>query len=171
MTANDPQAIRRLQVFSLSLYLRGLIASNQSLTISVDRIREKMSLIQEFFGEIPDLLGVSLTDDRSILLVSISSSWVSDHNRLPEMLWPCARGWWRCSPERTYAIRHLVAVDENHVVGIWAVTGAKRGHELIMRGDYSSTRMGSGQAVQRDFSSGVNIGASDPRKDGAAVGY
>ena len=46
---------------------------------------------------------------------------------------------------------------------------AARGHEIIMRGDYSSTRMGSGQAVQRNFSSGVNIGASDPRKDGAAV--
>ena len=38
-----------------------------------------------------------------------------------------------------------------------------------MRGDYSSTRMGSGQAVQRDFKSKVNYGASDPRKDGSAV--
>jgi gamma-glutamyltranspeptidase/glutathione hydrolase len=44
-----------------------------------------------------------------------------------------------------------------------------RGHTLVMRGDYSSTRMGAGQAVMRDFSSGVNFGASDPRKDGAAV--
>ncbi|HWE49016.1 MAG TPA: gamma-glutamyltransferase [Bryobacteraceae bacterium] len=43
------------------------------------------------------------------------------------------------------------------------------GHKIVMRGDYSSTRMGSGQAVQRDFSKGVNAGASDPRKDGAAV--
>jgi gamma-glutamyltranspeptidase / glutathione hydrolase len=43
------------------------------------------------------------------------------------------------------------------------------GHKIIMRGDYSSTRMGSGQAVQRDFKSGVNFGSSDPRKDGAAV--
>jgi gamma-glutamyltranspeptidase / glutathione hydrolase len=43
------------------------------------------------------------------------------------------------------------------------------GHEIIMRGDYSSTRMGSGQAVLRDFTKGVNYGASDPRKDGAAV--
>jgi gamma-glutamyltranspeptidase/glutathione hydrolase len=38
-----------------------------------------------------------------------------------------------------------------------------------MRGDYSSSRMGSGQAVQRNFSTGLNSGASDPRKDGAAV--
>ena len=46
---------------------------------------------------------------------------------------------------------------------------AAMGHEIVMRGDYSSTRMGAGQAVQRDFKSGVNSGASDPRKDGAAV--
>ena len=43
------------------------------------------------------------------------------------------------------------------------------GHTIVMRGDYSSTRMGAGQAVMRDFSTGVNFGASDPRKDGAAV--
>jgi gamma-glutamyltranspeptidase/glutathione hydrolase len=46
---------------------------------------------------------------------------------------------------------------------------AAMGHEIVMRGDYSSTRMGAGQAVQRDFKTGVNSGASDPRKDGAAV--
>ena len=43
------------------------------------------------------------------------------------------------------------------------------GHKLVMRGDYSSTRMGAGQAVMRDAKTGVNFGASDPRKDGAAV--
>jgi len=43
------------------------------------------------------------------------------------------------------------------------------GHKIVMRGDYSSSRMGSGQAVQRNFSTGLNYGASDPRKDGAAV--
>jgi gamma-glutamyltranspeptidase/glutathione hydrolase len=43
------------------------------------------------------------------------------------------------------------------------------GHKIVMRGDYSSTRMGSGQAVMRHFSKGVNFGASDPRKDGSAV--
>jgi gamma-glutamyltranspeptidase/glutathione hydrolase len=43
------------------------------------------------------------------------------------------------------------------------------GHQLIMRGDFSATRMGSGQAVMRDFAIGTNFGASDPRKDGAAV--
>ncbi len=46
---------------------------------------------------------------------------------------------------------------------------AAQGHTIVMRGDYSSTRMGSGQAVMRDFAAKVNSGASDPRKDGSAV--
>lgn len=43
-----------------------------------------------------------------------------------------------------------------------------RGHELQMVGAFSSN-MGGGQAVLRDFATGVNYGASDPRKDGEAV--
>ena len=43
------------------------------------------------------------------------------------------------------------------------------GHRPVMRGDFSSTRMGSGQAVQRDFAKQMNYAASDPRKDGAAI--
>ncbi len=46
---------------------------------------------------------------------------------------------------------------------------AAMGHKIVMRGDYSSTRMGAGQAVQRNFTTKINSGASDPRKDGAAV--
>ena len=46
---------------------------------------------------------------------------------------------------------------------------AALGHQVVMRGDLSSTRMGSGQAVMRDFTTGLNSGASDPRKDGAAI--
>jgi gamma-glutamyltranspeptidase/glutathione hydrolase len=42
------------------------------------------------------------------------------------------------------------------------------GHQLQVRGAYSA-QMGGGQAVARDFTTGVNFGASDPRKDGAAV--
>jgi gamma-glutamyltranspeptidase/glutathione hydrolase len=45
---------------------------------------------------------------------------------------------------------------------------ARKGHELVVQGDFSS-QMGGGQAVRRDDSAGVNYGASDPRKDGAAV--
>jgi gamma-glutamyltranspeptidase / glutathione hydrolase len=46
---------------------------------------------------------------------------------------------------------------------------AALGHELIMRGDFSSTLMGAGQAVARNLRQRMNYGASDPRKDGAAV--
>ena len=43
---------------------------------------------------------------------------------------------------------------------------AARGHEIEVQGDFC-TLMGGGQAVMRK--DGVNYGASDPRKDGAAV--
>jgi gamma-glutamyltranspeptidase/glutathione hydrolase len=43
-----------------------------------------------------------------------------------------------------------------------------RGHVLDVRGDFS-TEMGGGQAVLYDSSTGVKFGASDPRKDGAAI--
>ena len=45
---------------------------------------------------------------------------------------------------------------------------AARGHEIVVDGSFSSN-MGGGQAVRRDFSTGVNFGGSDPRKDGAAI--
>ncbi len=43
-----------------------------------------------------------------------------------------------------------------------------RGHQIILRGNYSG-EMGGGQATERNFATGVNFGASDPRKDGAAI--
>jgi len=43
-----------------------------------------------------------------------------------------------------------------------------KGHRIQVMGTYSSA-MGGGQAVLRDFATGVNYGASDPRKDGAAI--
>jgi gamma-glutamyltranspeptidase/glutathione hydrolase len=43
-----------------------------------------------------------------------------------------------------------------------------RGHLPQVRGAYTRDT-GGGQAVLRDFRTGVNYGASDPRKDGAAV--
>jgi gamma-glutamyltranspeptidase/glutathione hydrolase len=43
-----------------------------------------------------------------------------------------------------------------------------RGHQIRLRGDFSSA-VGGGQAVLRDYAAGVNYGASDPRKDGAAI--
>jgi gamma-glutamyltranspeptidase/glutathione hydrolase len=44
----------------------------------------------------------------------------------------------------------------------------KRGHQVERIHPYA-TDVGGGQAVMRDFRTGVNYGASDPRKDGAAV--
>jgi gamma-glutamyltranspeptidase/glutathione hydrolase len=46
---------------------------------------------------------------------------------------------------------------------------AAMGHEIVLRGDFSSIRMGSGQAVEHDIARGMLFGASDPRKDGAAI--
>jgi gamma-glutamyltranspeptidase / glutathione hydrolase len=43
-----------------------------------------------------------------------------------------------------------------------------RGHQLKVLGSFADP-MGGGQAVMRDFAAGVNYGASDPRKDGAAI--
>ena len=42
------------------------------------------------------------------------------------------------------------------------------GHKITVLGPFSGT-VGGGQAVLRDFATGVNFGASDPRKDGAAI--
>ncbi|HUS35910.1 MAG TPA: gamma-glutamyltransferase [Verrucomicrobiae bacterium] len=44
----------------------------------------------------------------------------------------------------------------------------QRGHQLNVGDPYQSD-MGCGQAVLRDFATKVNFGASDPRKDGAAI--
>ncbi len=46
---------------------------------------------------------------------------------------------------------------------------AAKGHKIELKGMFSSA-VGGGQAVMRDFAAGVNYGASDPRKDGQAVG-
>lgn len=45
---------------------------------------------------------------------------------------------------------------------------SRRGHLLDLRGNYVFW-MGGGQAVERDTRTRVNFGASDPRKDGAAI--
>lgn len=43
-----------------------------------------------------------------------------------------------------------------------------KGHQIQLKGMFTSA-VGGGQAVLRDFAAGVNYGASDPRKDGAAT--
>jgi gamma-glutamyltranspeptidase / glutathione hydrolase len=44
----------------------------------------------------------------------------------------------------------------------------RKGHEIELQGSFSSL-VGGGQSIMRDHHAGVNCGASDPRKDGAAV--
>jgi gamma-glutamyltranspeptidase / glutathione hydrolase len=43
-----------------------------------------------------------------------------------------------------------------------------KGHKIELKGQFTAV-VGGGQAVLRDFAAGVNYGASDPRKDGAAI--
>jgi gamma-glutamyltranspeptidase/glutathione hydrolase len=57
---------------------------------------------------------------------------------------------------------------ENRVPGNVRSELEAKGHVLRMHNGFSNT-FGGGQAVMRDFGAGVNYGASDPRKDGAAV--
>jgi gamma-glutamyltranspeptidase/glutathione hydrolase len=57
---------------------------------------------------------------------------------------------------------------ENRFSGAARNELTSKGHKIELLGTYSSS-VGGGQAVLRDFASGVNYGASDPRKDGAAV--
>lgn len=57
---------------------------------------------------------------------------------------------------------------ENRVSGKVREELTARGHKIQVMGTFSSA-VGGGQAVLRDFATGVNYGASDPRKDGAAT--
>jgi gamma-glutamyltranspeptidase / glutathione hydrolase len=57
---------------------------------------------------------------------------------------------------------------ENRISGKVRDELTAKGHKIKVLGPFSSA-VGGGQAVQRDFASGVNFGASDPRKDGEAI--
>jgi len=57
---------------------------------------------------------------------------------------------------------------ENRIPGNVRAELEAKGHKLTMHNGYSDD-FGGGQAVMRDYASGVNYGASDPRKDGSAI--
>jgi gamma-glutamyltranspeptidase/glutathione hydrolase len=57
---------------------------------------------------------------------------------------------------------------ENRVPGNVKTELEAKGHKITMHNGFSDA-FGGGQAVMRDYASGVNYGASDPRKDGAAI--
>jgi gamma-glutamyltranspeptidase/glutathione hydrolase len=60
-----------------------------------------------------------------------------------------------------------VDLEDRVPAGVAAELTSK-GHVLDMHRGWSNT-FGGGQAVMRDYAKGVNYGASDPRKDGAAI--
>jgi gamma-glutamyltranspeptidase/glutathione hydrolase len=57
---------------------------------------------------------------------------------------------------------------ENRLPGNTRAELQAKGHVLQLHNGFSNA-FGGGQAVMRDFAAGVNYGASDPRKDGAAI--
>jgi gamma-glutamyltranspeptidase/glutathione hydrolase len=57
---------------------------------------------------------------------------------------------------------------ENRVPGNVKAELEAKGHKITMHNGFSDV-FGGGQAVMRDYAAGVNYGASDPRKDGAAI--
>jgi gamma-glutamyltranspeptidase/glutathione hydrolase len=57
---------------------------------------------------------------------------------------------------------------ENRISGKVREELTAKGHKIQVMGAFSSV-VGGGQAVLRDFATGVNYGASDPRKDGQAI--
>ncbi len=57
---------------------------------------------------------------------------------------------------------------ENRLPGNTRAELQAKGHLLQLHNGFSNA-FGGGQAVMRDFATGVNYGASDPRKDGEAV--
>lgn len=57
---------------------------------------------------------------------------------------------------------------ENRLPGNAKAELEAKGHKLILHNGFSDA-FGGGQAVMRDYATGVNYGASDPRKDGAAI--
>jgi gamma-glutamyltranspeptidase/glutathione hydrolase len=57
---------------------------------------------------------------------------------------------------------------ENRVPGSVKAELEAKGHVVQMHNGFSNT-FGGGQAVMRDYGASVNYGASDPRKDGAAI--
>src|SRR6202163_4242977 len=57
---------------------------------------------------------------------------------------------------------------ENRVPGNVKGELEAKGHKITMHNGFSDA-FGGGQAVMRDYATGVNYGASDPRKDGAAI--
>jgi gamma-glutamyltranspeptidase/glutathione hydrolase len=64
----------------------------------------------------------------------------------------------------------LVMVEEDFGFATLAEL-ARRGHRLVPIDGYGRVAFGGGQIIMRNPETGVLIGGSEPRKDGAAVGW
>ena len=63
-----------------------------------------------------------------------------------------------------------VSVEED--LPAWTINELRRrGHTIEVKSGYDRTGFGGGQVIARDPESGVLTGGSEPRKDGAAVGW
>lgn len=76
------------------------------------------------------------------------------------------------------ALRFSVDVEDTWNVRVeedlpaWTINELRRrGHTIEVRSGYERTGFGGGQVIARDPETGVLIGGSEPRKDGAAVGW
>ena len=64
----------------------------------------------------------------------------------------------------------LVQIEEGWSFGTLAEL-TRRGHRLLPMDGYSRIAFGGGQVIMRNPDTGVLIGGSEPRKDGAAIGW
>ena len=76
------------------------------------------------------------------------------------------------------ALRFSVDVEDSWNVGVeedlpaWTINELRRrGHTIEVKSGYDRTGFGGGQVIARDPETGVLTGGSEPRKDGAAVGW
>ena len=61
---------------------------------------------------------------------------------------------------------HLEEIIKSVVSGL-----KKLGHAVMVASGYDRTMFGGGQIISRDPETGSLMGGSEPRKDGAAVGW
>ena len=82
-------------------------------------------------------------------------------------------------PQQTLdALRFSIDVKDQGTVWVEedldevVVSGLKRrGHEVMVASGYDRTMFGGGQVISRDPETGLLMGGSEPRKDGAAVAW
>ena len=82
------------------------------------------------------------------------------------------------SQEALDSLRFSVDVDENGHVLVESDLDQEvvkelraKGHDVTVVNGYERILFGGGQIISRDSGTGLLTGGSEPRKDGAAIGY